>query len=173
MSRTQLSSTMQWSRKQPVSYTLKYRTDVEAELETEDALSARKARRDERILNNREEKERLEDIAPKAEAGTKERALEKKRERADANRAFASGKTDPGGVADVPESELFGYEESGLEGFKKQKKELERKKNERELRRDEILRARAEEREERVKRYREKEDATMKSLVELARARYG
>lgn len=98
--------------------------------------------------------------------------LEKKREKADGNRAFASVKTEAGGVAEVPESDLLG-DDGGIEGFKKQRKELERKKNEREIRREEVQRARAMEREERVKHYKEKEEATMKGLVELARARFG
>ena len=98
--------------------------------------------------------------------------LEKKREKADNNRAFASGKTEAGGVEDVPEADLFG-DEAGIEGFKKQKKEMERKKNEREIRREEILRARQVEREQRVKDYKAREDKTMSGLVALARAKYG
>lgn len=99
--------------------------------------------------------------------------LEKKREKADSNRAFASGKTEAGGVEDVPESDLLGDDDGGIEGFKKQKKEMERKKNEREVRKDEILRARREEREERVRDYKAKEERTMSGLVALAKARFG
>ena len=115
----------------------------------------------------------MEELAPRAEAGSKERMMEKKREKADVNKAFASAKTEDGGVAEVPENELLGDDDGGLEGFKKQKREMERKKNEREIRREEVSRARAEEREERVKQYRAKEEATMKGLVELAKARFG
>ncbi|MCJ1281663.1 hypothetical protein MMC26_000984, partial [Xylographa opegraphella] len=140
---------------------------------TEDDIAAHEARRQQRMLDRKKDKERMEELVPRAEAGSKERMLEKKREKADTNRAFASAKTDVGGVAEVPESELLGDDEGGLEGFKKQKREMERKKNEREIRREEVLRARAEEREERVKQYRAKEEATMKGLVELARARFG
>lgn len=50
---------------------------------------------------------------------------------------------------------------------------LERKKNDRELRKEEILRARGEEREERIREYRVKEEKTMSGLVALARARFG
>ena len=99
--------------------------------------------------------------------------LEKKREKADANRAFATGKTEAGGVEDVPEADLLGGDEDGVEGFKKQKKEMERKRNEREVRRDEMLRARQVEREHRVRQYREKEERTMSGLVALAKARFG
>lgn len=102
--------------------------------------------------------------------------LEKKREKADSHRAFAAAKTDTGGVEDVPEADLFGGDEDGgggIEGFKRQKRELERKKNEREIRREELLRARQAEREQRVQEYKAKEEKTMSGLVALARARYG
>jgi len=98
--------------------------------------------------------------------------LEKKREKADSNRAFASGKTEAPGVEEVPESDLLG-DDGGIEGFKKQKREMERKRNDREIRREEILRARAEEREERIREYQEKEAETMSGLVALAKARFG
>ena len=136
-------------------------------------MSARDALRNKRELERKQEKERLEELAPRAEAGSKERMLEKKREKAATNRAFASGKTDSGEMAEVPESDLLGDDAGGVDGFKKQKREMERKKNEREIRKEEILRARAAEREERVKHYRQKEEATMKGLVELAKARFG
>ncbi|MCJ1399448.1 hypothetical protein MMC11_002650 [Xylographa trunciseda] len=139
----------------------------------EDTISAREALREQRVANRKKDKERLEELVPRAEAGSKERLIEKKREKAETNRAFASAKTEGGGVAEVPESDLLGDDDGGIEGFKKQKRELERKKNERELRREEVSRARAEEREERVKQYRAKEEATMKGLVELAKARFG
>ena len=126
----------------------------------------------ERKLDRRVQKERLDDMVPRAEAGTKERQMEKKREKADSNRAFASMKIEGDGVADVPENELLG-DEGGIEGFKKRKAEMERKKNERELRKEEILRARAEEREERLRAYKEKESQTMSGLVALAKARFG
>ena len=98
--------------------------------------------------------------------------LEKKREKADSNRAFASAKTEAG-VEEVPESDLLGDEEGGIEGLKKQKREMERKQNEREVRREEILRARREELEERRRVYQAKEERTMSGLVALAKARFG
>ncbi len=99
--------------------------------------------------------------------------LEKKREKADSNRAFASVKTDAGAVEEVPESDLLGDEDGGIEGFRKQKKEMDRKKNDREVRREEILRARMEEREERRRVYKAKEEKTMSGLVALAKSRFG
>ncbi len=99
--------------------------------------------------------------------------LEKKREKADSNRAFASTKTEAGGVEEVAESDLLGDEDGGIEGFKKQKREMDRKKNEREVRREEILRARMVELEEKRAAYQAKEEKTMSGLVALAKARFG
>ncbi|KAL8955185.1 MAG: hypothetical protein Q9183_006754, partial [Haloplaca sp. 2 TL-2023] len=76
-------------------------------------------------------------------------------------------------VAEVPDADLMGDEEGGLDGHRKRKGEEERKKNEREIRREEVLRARRVEREERVREAREKEARTMEGLVALARARFG
>lgn len=118
------------------------------------------------------QKERLDDIVPRAEAGSKDRMLEKKREKADNNRAFASAKTEGDGVEDVPEAVLLG-DVGGIEGFKVQKHEMERKKNEREIRREQILRARHEERDQRVKIYKAKEEKTMSGLIALAKTRFG
>ena len=144
-----------------------------AELAAEDTQIAQQVERNHRKAAMEQEKSRLEELVPRAEAGTKERMLEKKREKSDANRAFAAAKLDAGDVAEVPESDLLGDEDGGIEGLKRQKRDMERKKNEREIRREEVMRAREVERVERVKRYREKEETTMKALVELARARFG
>ena len=57
--------------------------------------------------------------------------------------------------------------------LKNMKKEQERRKTEREIKREEILRARMVEREERVKHMRAKEDKTMSMLREIARERFG
>lgn len=112
-------------------------------------------------------------MEPRADAGSKDRMLEKKREKADDNRAFASAKTEAGGMEEVADADLLGGEEGGIEGFKKQKRDMERKKNEREIRREEILRARQVEREQRVREYQAKEEKTMSGLVALAKAKYG
>ncbi|KAL9064138.1 MAG: hypothetical protein Q9161_009076 [Pseudevernia consocians] len=143
------------------------------ELEQEDSAAHRQDLREHRHLDRKQQKERLDDLAPRAEAGSKDRILEKKREKADSNRAFASAKTEAGGVEEVPESDLLGDEDGGIEGFKKQKREMDRKKNERELRREEVMRARMEELEERRRNYRAKEEKTMSGLVALAKARFG
>lgn len=143
------------------------------ELEQEDSLAHRQDLHEQRHLDRKQQKERLDELVPRAEAGSKDRMLEKKREKADSNRAFASAKIEAGGVEEVPESDLLGGEDGGIEGFKKQKREMDRKKNEREVRREEILRARMEELEERRREYRAKEEKTMSGLVALAKARFG
>ena len=143
------------------------------ELEQEESYTHRQDLRAQRHLDRKQQKERLDEVAPRAEAGTKDRMLEKKREKADSNRAFASAKTEAGGVEEVAESDLLGDEEGGIEGFKKQKRDMERKQNEREVRREEILRARKEELEERRRVYQAKEERTMSGLVALAKAKFG
>lgn len=147
--------------------------ELQKELEQEDSLAHRRDLREHRHLDRKQQKERLDELAPRAEAGSKDRILEKKREKADSNRTFASAKIEAGGVEEVPETDLLGNEGGGIEGFKKQKREMDRKKNEREVRREEILRARMEELEERRREYHAKEEKTMSGLVALAKARFG
>lgn len=146
-------------------------TNPYPEVEAEDATFQRQGLRHARKLERLQQKKRLDELAPRAEAGTKDRQLEKKRELAASNRAFATSKTEAGGMIDVPESDLLG-EDGGIEGFKRQRKEEERKKNEREIRREEILRARREEREERIRAHKAKEEKTMSGLIALAKARF-
>lgn len=143
------------------------------ELEQDDSLAHRQDLREQRHLDRKQQKERLDELVPRAEAGSKDRVLEKKREKADSNRAFASAKVEAGGVEEVPESDLLGDEDGVIEGFKKQKREMDRKKNDREVRREEILRARMEELDERRREYRAKEDKTMSGLIALAKSRFG
>ncbi|KLJ11446.1 hypothetical protein EMPG_09751 [Blastomyces silverae] len=117
-----------------------------------------------------------EEIAPRAEPGTRERRLEKKRETAVANRAFAESKTGGDDDGIVGDDELMGGGGAGgddLAALKKQREKETRKKNEREIRREELLRARAAEREERLKAYRRREEETMSVLKALAKQRFG
>lgn len=108
--------------------------------------------------------------------------IEKKREKADNHRAFASAKTDAvGGVVDIPDADLLGggdddgggEGEGGIESLRKRKREMERKKNEREIRREEIMRARQAERDARLREYKAREERTMSGLIALAKARFG
>ncbi|KAL8844857.1 MAG: hypothetical protein Q9176_000957 [Flavoplaca citrina] len=141
------------------------------ELDADQSIHDREALREARKADRNRQKERFEELAPRAAAGTKDRQLERKADLRLANSAFAASKTEP--LADVPETDLMGDEEGGLAGYKKRKGEEDRKRNEREIRRDEILRARKAEREERIQAYKEKEERTMEGLVALAKARFG
>jgi len=129
----------------------------------EDNEHAREDLRYERKQDRLQQKERLDELVPKAEGGTRERQLEKKRNAAVANREFAAARGGGDGVAEVAESDLMGAG-GGVDDVRRMRKEEERKKNEREIRREEILRARAAEREERMEAVRAKESKTMAML---------
>lgn len=123
--------------------------------------------RHERKQDRNLQKERLEELAPRADPGSRERQMEKKRETAAANRAFGDAKE--AGTEEVGEAELMG----GDDGIKAKIKANEKVKNEREIRKEETLRARAAEREERMAAHRMKEDKTMEMLRGLAKERFG
>ena len=127
----------------------------------EDLRSARKADR-------AVQKERLDELAPRAEPGTRERQLEKKKLASEANKAFREASPD----REVGERELMGGED-GAGDYKRMLVSMQKRKTERELRREEFTRARDAEREERAAAYQEKEDVTMARLRELARQRFG
>ncbi|KAJ5808202.1 hypothetical protein N7474_009471 [Penicillium riverlandense] len=146
-----------------------------AESAMEDAIAARDESRQQlraEIRSHRSAVRNLEDeVAPRAEPGTRERQLEKRRELAAANKSFAEARGgSPEGARD---EELMGAGDNDLASLRKEKENEKRKKNEREIRREEILRARAAEREERVQKYREKEQETMSWLQTLAKQRFG
>ncbi|KAI0968242.1 hypothetical protein F4678DRAFT_443736 [Xylaria arbuscula] len=144
------------------------------ELETADRDDARALLRHERKLDRTQQKERLDELAPRADAGTAARRLEKKREARDSNAAFASAAKGSGEMPDLADAELMGGDEGGgVEEYKRLKREAERKKTEREVRREEIWRAKREEREERVREYRAREASTVDMLREIAKSRFG
>lgn len=123
----------------------------------------------ERKADRNLQKERIEELAPRADPGSRERQMEKKQAVTAVNREFKDSKD--GGDVEVGDNELMG--DDGVEGYKKQKKEMEKKKNEREIRKEEVLRARAAEREERLEAQRAKEEKTMSMLRGLAKDRFG
>jgi len=143
--------------------------ELKRETEAEDALAQRDDLRFERKIERQLQKEALDELVPRAEAGTRERQLEKKKE---LNEKMKSFREKSPGAEEVPETELMGGGD-GLADYRKQKQEVERKKNERELRKEEILRARAAEREERLAEYKQKEDTTMAMLKSLAKQNFG
>lgn len=143
--------------------------ELKREMEAEDGLTRRDDIRFARKVDRKEQKAALDELVPRAEAGTRERQLEKKKE---VNEKMKSFREKSPGAAEVPDAELMGGGD-GIDGYKKQKQEFERKKNERELRKEEILRARVAEREERLQEYRQKEEGTMAMLKALAKQRFG
>ena len=101
--------------------------------------SSRDELRHARKLDRKEQKEQLDELVPRAAAGTRERQVEKKREVNDKMRAFR--KKSPGAMEDVNERELMGGgDEGGIGAHRAKVKAHERKKNERELRKEEMLR---------------------------------
>lgn len=142
------------------------------EQEQEDRQLAAQDLRHDRKLDRRLQKERLDELVPRAEAGTRERQLEKKADLAASNCAFRDARTGGDGLEDVGESDLMGSG-GGADDVRRMRKEEERKKNEREIRREEIMRARAVEREERMQVVREKEAKTVEMLKAIARERFG
>ncbi|KAJ5167883.1 uncharacterized protein N7482_003477 [Penicillium canariense] len=147
--------------------------ELKRESAIEDLVAAREDSRQQyrsELRSHKTELRHLEDeITPRAEPGTRERQLEKRREAAAANRAFANARGASPEAA--PDAELMG--DNDFASLKKEKEKEQRKKNEREIRREEILRARAAEREERVQKFREKEEETIGWLQTLAKQRFG
>ncbi|KAF2453302.1 hypothetical protein BDY21DRAFT_356286 [Lineolata rhizophorae] len=139
------------------------------ELALQDKLAERDDLRYERKLDRKKQKERLEELAPRADPGTRERQLEKKREATETMRSYREAKSP--GAEEVGERDLMG--DDGVESYRASKKVEERKKNEREIRREEIMRARAELRQQKLAAHKEKEERTMEFLKELAKQRFG
>ncbi|RMX88105.1 hypothetical protein D0867_15580, partial [Hortaea werneckii] len=85
--------------------------------------------RADRRLDRKTEKERLEELVPRAEPGTRERQLEKKQEKASAHRDFRDAKDGAAGeMEEVGDKELMG---GGEDDYKAQGKARERQKNQR------------------------------------------
>jgi hypothetical protein len=122
-----------------------------------------------RKTDRKAQKERLEELVPRADPGSRERQLEKKREVTSTLQSFRDAKES--GDVEVPESDLMG--DDGVDVYKRKKKEEERKKSEREIRREEISRAREAERNEKLAERREKESKTMEFLMQIAKERFG
>lgn len=139
------------------------------ELAEEDRSAQLDELRYDRKKERKAEKERLEELVPRAQPGSRERQLEKKREATASNRAFAE--TKEAGAEEVGDGDLLG--DDGVDVYKAKMRATEKRKNEREIRKEEVLRARAAEREERMAEHRRKEDKTMDMLRQLAQQRFG
>jgi hypothetical protein len=139
------------------------------EIADEEALDRRKILKLERKADRLQQRERLDDILPRPEAGTRERKLEKKKLVNEKMKGFRE--RSPGAV-EVNDSELMGGGDDRAE-YKRMKEAQERRKTEREIRREELDRARRAELEERRAEMRAKEEEKMRGLRELARQRFG
>jgi hypothetical protein len=146
---------------------LELRRALHVEAEEDRLASLRLARRADRSV----QKERLEEIAPKPDTGSHERKLEKRKATTDMMRQFTSAR-EGGDIAEVDDKELIGGGD-GVDDYRRMLANMQRKKTEREVRREEIARARNAERDERIREYKAKEDQTVDMLKELARQRFG
>ncbi|RMJ10015.1 hypothetical protein CDV36_010371 [Fusarium kuroshium] len=123
-----------------------------------------------RKVDRKAQLERLDELIPRAEPGTRERKLEKRAEVSEKMRSFRD--KSPGAMEASSERELMGGGDS-LEEYKQAKQREQRRKTEREIRREEVERAKREEIEERRRAWREREEGTIGMLKELARQRFG
>jgi hypothetical protein len=135
----------------------------------DDATAAREDAYYERRRERKLDRERLNDLVPRPDAGSHERRLEKKRDTAVVHASFRDAKSP--GAEDIADNDLLG--DGGIDTYKRRQKDEEMKKSERQLRREEIFRAKAEERKERVQVMKAKEDQTMDMLKTLAKQRFG
>ena len=144
---------------------------LRAEMAAESREESREALRLGRRADRAEQKERLEELVPRAEPGTRERRLEKKQQVNDKMREFRENSP---GVGEVPggERELMGGGDS-LEEYKQMKEREKRRKTDREIRREEVERAKREEMEKRREAWQEREEGTVSMLRELAKQRFG
>ena len=146
---------------------LALRDEQAAEAAHSDVSALRHARK----LDRQQQKDRLDELVPRADAGTRERKLEKRAALNDKLRAFRDRSP---GAADVPEADLLGGgDEGGPDEHRRMVAAQQAKVSERQSRRDEMRRARDAERDERVREYREREERTIETLRELARRRFG
>ncbi|KAJ9165623.1 hypothetical protein NKR19_g245 [Coniochaeta hoffmannii] len=118
------------------------------------------------------QKERLDDLLPRADPGTRERKLEKRRLATEAMREFASSRGEGGEAAEVPEAELLGGDGAD-DDYRRMLEGMRRRRTEREVRREEVARARDAEREGRVREARAREEERVGVLREMARRRFG
>ncbi|KAK3303317.1 uncharacterized protein B0T15DRAFT_539832 [Chaetomium strumarium] len=153
----------------PTQADLSLRDEALAVLRESELTALRLARR----AHRQEQKALLDEaLPPRADAGTRERRLEKRREVNEKMRGFRE-KSPGGPVGDVPEGELLGGGATAEEEYRAIVRARAEKRKERVSRREEAERARMAEREERVRAYREREARVVEGLRELARQRFG
>lgn len=149
----------------PTLQDLSLRTELNEEDREASIAALRDARKADRVL----QKERLDDLVPRAEPGTRERKMEKRQL---VNEKMRSFREKSPGMEAGNEQEVMGGGDT-LAEFKRAKENEQRRKTEREIRREEVDRAKREEMEERRKAWKEREEGTVGMLRELARQRFG
>ncbi|KAK4100566.1 hypothetical protein N658DRAFT_516625 [Parathielavia hyrcaniae] len=152
----------------PTETDLSLRDEARAAEQASSLAAHRLARRAQRA----EEKALVDEVAPRAEAGTRERRLEKRRELNEKLKGFRDKSPGGGAAAELPEGELMGGGDA-VEEYRAVVRARQEKKKERVSRREEADRARRAEREERVRVYQEREERVVEGLRELARMRFG
>lgn len=143
--------------------------EMKREMEEEDRQARLNDIRYARKNDRTEQKALLEELLPRSDMG-RERQLEKKKLLNEKLKGFREKSPDRG-AGEVSDADLMG--DDGIDALKRENKEMERKKTEREIRKEEHLRAKAAEREERLRGYREKEEGTIGMLKALAKQRFG
>ncbi|GAB0131695.1 hypothetical protein EsDP_00000156 [Epichloe bromicola] len=143
---------------------LSLRDELAREKREDERERLRHARREDRALQKR----RLEELVPRAEPGTRERRLEKKKE---VNEKMGQFRERSPGV-EVGEAQLMGAGDE-LEEHRRMREREKAKKSQRQVRREEFERAKAEDMEVRRRAWREREEGTVSMLKELAKQRFG
>jgi hypothetical protein len=118
----------------------------------------------ERKHQRRVEKERLEELLPRSDAGTRERKMEKRAETNAANRAFREKSPE----VTVSDATLMGGDDIKADLLNQKRIEAAR-----EARREEIQRSKEAERLKRRSDLEKREDGTMEMLKRLAEERWG
>ncbi|OAA51853.1 phytanoyl-CoA dioxygenase [Metarhizium rileyi] len=131
---------------------LSLRDELVAEQREAEREALRRARKADRAV----QKERLEELVPRAEAGTRERKLEKKKDANDRMRQFRDKSP---GMEAGDEGQLMGGGDELVE-YKKMKEREQKRKSERQVQREEFERARREEMEAKRRAWQEREEGT-------------
>ncbi|EQK97653.1 protein related to RNA helicase [Ophiocordyceps sinensis CO18] len=143
--------------------------DLRDELIKESRGAEREALRDARKADRAQQKERLEELAPRAEPGTRERKLEKRREANDAMRQLRDKSP---GLEAGNDKELMGGGDL-VDEYRQMKATARRRKSERQIQKEELERANKEMMEAKRKAWQQREEGTVSMLRELAKRRFG
>lgn len=153
----------------PTRDDLKYRDELMAESEAADRAASLSALRQARRADRAAQRERLDELVPRADPGTRERKLEKQQALNEKMRAFREKSP---GMDGRDDRELMGAADE-LEELKRQREREQRRKSRRQVWREEIERAKTEEMEVKKRAWARREEGTVNMLKELAKQRFG